>query len=266
MVGRSGGVDLDAPRGRSTGCARAPSRVAASCRRRTAPGSCSAPSTTWLLVTITPSDEITKPVPAAPPESGPPSSTIATTAGTSACRICGDVAGARRSGPTAARSPRRGRRRLDGGAVVVDRDEHARRDERADQRRRRARRRARCASPAGAAAPACVPRGRRRRRGAAARRRRLGRRRRSAACGGSGWRPAGRRRRPVDGAADPGPIRRGAGRLGRAVGLAGPPRTGRLVTGVIGHWHAPSRMFRAPDGTRRTISVRLREPDPGPDR
>ena len=46
-----------------------------------------APSTTWLLVTITPSDEITKPVPAAPPLSGPPSSTIATTAGTSARRI-----------------------------------------------------------------------------------------------------------------------------------------------------------------------------------
>ena len=49
---------------------------------------CRAPSTTWLLVTITPSDEITKPVPAAPPLSGPPSSTIATTAGTSAFRIC----------------------------------------------------------------------------------------------------------------------------------------------------------------------------------
>ncbi len=46
-----------------------------------------ASSMTWLLVTITPSDEITKPVPAAPPLSGPPSSTIATTAGTSARRI-----------------------------------------------------------------------------------------------------------------------------------------------------------------------------------
>ena len=47
-----------------------------------------APSITWLLVTITPSDEITNPVPAAPPESGPPSSTSATTAGTSVFRIC----------------------------------------------------------------------------------------------------------------------------------------------------------------------------------
>ncbi len=46
-----------------------------------------APSTTWLLVTITPLGSITKPVPAAPPESGPPSSTMATTAGTAPCRI-----------------------------------------------------------------------------------------------------------------------------------------------------------------------------------
>ena len=47
----------------------------------------SAPSTTWLFVTMTPSDDTTNPVPAAPPLPGPPSSTMATTAGTSAFRI-----------------------------------------------------------------------------------------------------------------------------------------------------------------------------------
>ena len=112
-------------------CARAPWRRA-SCRRRTPPGSVDAPSTTWLLVTITPSDEITKPVPAAPPESGPPSSTIATTAGTSACRIVRDVAGP--GDPVGRAHDHRGRGRGGrGGAVVADGEVDARRDQRADE-------------------------------------------------------------------------------------------------------------------------------------
>ena len=199
-----------------------------------APGSCSRPSTTWLLVTITPSDEITKPVPAAPPESGPPSSTMRDDRGhvvlqdLRRCRRC------ERSGRTGAPRPgsatRRARRR---GGVVVEREVHA--------RTRPARRRGRRPGPR--PGPGASP--------AAGARVRL-------AGSSGGWSGRSGRVQEAANGDDSGTTGGGGGSaLSTSLSTSYGGRTGVRAREVL---------VRAPDGTRPTISVRLREPDAAPDR
>ena len=287
-----------------------------------------APSTTWLLVTITPSDEITNPVPAAPPESGPPSSTIATTAGTSAFRICA-MSPVRRDPVRRAHDHRgRGRARSWWSCRRRRRGTHRTRPERR-RARPRARRRGRCAGPhrgrdpggpaapaAGARRPTPPPRAVLRSTPARSARSAVGRARpglrpggspprsapppaRSASATAATERSASLGRRLVGGSVDvevvPPEHATLASGLPRMVtkrtaaerpALPPSPRGAAVRWGVSGTGSSAGsawcehggrkrrprpprtriRGFRGPDGTRPTISVRLREPDSGPDR